>query len=310
MEPVISVSGLTKKYQQHFWSPQLTVLNGLNLTVQPGEIFGFLGPNGAGKSTTIKAIVGLILPSAGSIRVFGGDPWSIAVKRRIGFLPESPYFYDYLTGREFLLFCGRLSGLRGRELAARAGRLLEQVGMANSADLQMRKYSKGMLQRIGLAQSLVNQPQLLVLDEPLTGLDPLGRAEFKAIILDLKQRGTTVFFSSHVLPDAEAVCDRVAIISRGRLLQTGTLHELLQARTSSIELTCSGCGDGQLPALSALAASTRRAGNELVLRLADQAAVDRALRLVIGGGGTVRSIVQVQESLEEYFSREVERDGQ
>jgi ABC-2 type transport system ATP-binding protein len=310
MEPVIEILGLVKKYQEHFWSPQRTVLRGLDLSVQPGEIFGFLGPNGAGKTTTIKAIVGLIRPSAGTVRVFGGDPWITATKRRIGFLPESPYFYDYLTGREFLRFCGRLAGLDGKPLTDRIGSLLERIGMTGSADLQMRKYSKGMLQRIGLAQALINDPLLVVLDEPLTGLDPLGRADFKAIILELKQHGATVFFSSHVLPDAEAVCDRVAIISRGRLLRTGSLHELLRTRTRAIELSASGVGRDLFRQLADFAQSGRAIETGVVLQYPDQAAVARALELLRNSGAAVQSIVPRQESLEEYFAREVERDEQ
>ncbi|HTY07685.1 MAG TPA: ABC transporter ATP-binding protein, partial [Candidatus Edwardsbacteria bacterium] len=258
MEPAIEITRLTKAYRRHFYSPSLPVLRGLDLLVQQGEVVGFLGPNGAGKSTTIKAIVGLIRPSAGTVRVFGRDPWTPDAKRRIGFLPESPYFYDYLTGREFLGLCAGLAGVPAAAARSRIGELLERVGISDHADVQLRRYSKGMLQRVGLAQALVNEPALVVLDEPLTGLDPLGRADFKEIIIDLKRRGAAVFFSSHVLPDAEAICDRVAIISRGRLLRTGAMRDLLQARTRSLELVCGNVPEQLYPALAALARSARR----------------------------------------------------
>ncbi|MDI6741002.1 MAG: ABC transporter ATP-binding protein [Candidatus Edwardsbacteria bacterium] len=297
-----------KVFQQHFWTAKRNALQGLDLEVRSGEVFGFLGPNGAGKTTTIKAIVGLIRPTAGTARVFGKDPWTADAKRLIGFLPETPYFYDYLTGREFLRFCGQLFGIYSKSLESKIGGLLERVGLADQADCQMRKYSKGMLQRIGLAQALINEPELLVLDEPLTGLDPLGRKEFKDIILALKQQGKTVFFSSHILPDAETVCDRVAIISRGRLLRTGYLHELLKARIESIEFTCSGIDFRIYEQLKKLASSALEVERDFMLNFPDQSAVNEAVRIVNTAGGIVKSIVPQQESLEAYFAREVEKD--
>jgi ABC-2 type transport system ATP-binding protein len=310
MNHPIFINQLYKTYQQHFWTPRQTVLQGLDLTVEAGEIFGFLGPNGAGKSTTIKAIVGLIQPTAGTVRIFGQDPRLAIARRQVGFLPENPYFYDYLTGREFLRFCGRLFGLSGKALDTKIDGLLEMAGMDDRADYQMRKYSKGMLQRIGLAQSLINDPELVVLDEPLTGLDPLGRAEFKDIILGLKRRGATVFFSSHILPDAETVCDRVAIINQGRLLRTGNLHDLLRTRTDSIEFTCGGIDRKRFDQLRSFALAAREANGEFILQYPDQPSVDRAIKLVGATRGAIRGIVPRQESLESYFAREVGRDGQ
>jgi ABC-2 type transport system ATP-binding protein len=309
MTAVIQIKGLYKTYQKHFWMPRQTVLKGLNLEVEAGQIFGFLGPNGAGKTTTIKTLMGIIRPSAGRALLFGKDPWDIEPKQRIGFLPESPYFYDYLTGLEFLVFCGRLFNISSVVLKSRIQELLALVNLSYAADLQMRKYSKGMLQRIGLAQALINDPQLVVLDEPLTGLDPLGRKEFKDIILNLKARGKTVFFSSHILPDAEMVCDAVAIINKGKLLQVGNLADLLNARIKAIELNCRNIPEETAGKMKSRSLSSNTINGQWQFNLKAEADISGAIDLVKAAGGDIISVIPQKESLEEYFSREVAGDA-
>jgi len=235
MEFAIEIEGLCRSFKMHFWQKKKEVLKEIFLKVNKGEVFGFLGPNGAGKTTTIKILTGLINPDKGRVEIFGFPPNSIEAKRRIGFLPESPYFYEHLTGYEFLKIHSMLCNKPpDRE---RLLKLLERVGLKNALELPLRKYSRGMLQRIGIAQALVGEPDLLILDEPLTGLDPIGRKEIKDLILELKKNGKTVFFSSHILPDAEAVCDRIGIIIEGRIMEVGTLDELLKKGTKTDELT-------------------------------------------------------------------------
>ncbi|MEM9534434.1 MAG: ABC transporter ATP-binding protein [Cyanobacteria bacterium P01_E01_bin.45] len=226
----LEVSNLSKSYRTGFWlNKVITPLRDCTLSVAQGETYGLLGPNGAGKTTTIKCLLGIIQPSTGSGTLLGkpiGDP---SVKERIGYLPENPYLYDYLTGWEFLQFAGRLFQLPARQLKERAEELLEEVGLPMDAarKKQMRKYSKGMMQRVGMAQALINDPDLVVLDEPMSGLDPTGRAQFRDIILKLKRQGKTIFFNSHILSDVEAICDRVGILARGEIVAQGTLDELL-----------------------------------------------------------------------------------
>jgi ABC-2 type transport system ATP-binding protein len=308
MNKVIELIKLRKTYQRHFWTPVQTVLKGLNLEVEPGQIFGFLGPNGAGKTTTIKTLMGIIRPSGGRALVFGKNSWETGPKQKVGFLPESPYFYDHLTGREFLNFCGRLFNINSLILKDRTKELLALVNLTHAAGLQMRKYSKGMLQRIGLAQALINDPELVVLDEPLTGLDPLGRKEFKDIILGLKSKGKTVFFSSHILPDAEMVCDQVAIINKGKLLRAGNLNQLLNAKIKAVEFGCRNISPKTEKLLSELSFSTSQIQEQWLFPLKQESDVPRALEVIAQNGGQVVSVVPQKESLEEFFAREVAQD--
>ncbi len=210
---------LTKDYAVGFWRKRpYRALDRLTLEVEAGEVFGFLGPNGAGKTTTLKLLMQLVFPTSGHAEILGRPLGDLAVKRRIGYLPENPYFYDHLTAEELLTYFAALFGYRGADRRARASRLLDEVGIGAERRLQLRKFSKGMLQRVGIAQALINDPELVILDEPMSGLDPLGRREVRAMILGLRDRGCTVFFSSHVLSDAEALCHRVAILANGRLV--------------------------------------------------------------------------------------------
>lgn len=235
MQAAIQLESITRSFKDHFWQKKKTVLKDISLEIVQGEVFGFLGPNGAGKTTTIKIITGLIRPDSGKVSVFDEDVNALAAKRRIGFLPESPYFYEHLSGYEFLKLHALLHNQT--EYKDRITSLLDRVGLIEAKDLQLRQYSRGMLQRIGIAQALVGSPDLLILDEPLTGLDPIGRKEIKDLILEEKEKGTTIFFSSHILPDAEAVCDRIGIIIQGRIMEVGELKTLLKKGVKTDEIS-------------------------------------------------------------------------
>ena len=239
--PALTTFELTKDYSVGFWRKRpYRALDCLTLEVREGEVFGFLGPNGAGKTTTLKLLMQLVFPTAGRAEMLGRPLGDLAAKRRIGYLPENPYFYDYLTAEELLMYFGALFGYDAAERRRRTSHLLDLVGIAAERRLQLRKFSKGMLQRVGIAQALLNDPDLVILDEPMSGLDPLGRRDVRALILSLRDRGCTVFFSSHVLSDAEALCSRVAILARGRLVASGDLNEMLAFKASGWELVVSG----------------------------------------------------------------------
>src|SRR5580698_10714828 len=226
--PALATRDLTKDYAVGFWRKRpYRALDRLTLEVEPGEVFGFLGPNGAGKTTTLKLLMQLVFPSSGHAEILGRPLGDLSMKRRIGYLPENPYFYDHLTAEELLVYFAALFGYRGTGRRARVSRLLDEVGLGAERRLQLRKFSKGMLQRVGIAQALINDPDLVIFDEPMSGLDPLGRRDVRSLILRLRDRGCTVFFSSHVLSDAEALCSRVAILAKGRLVATGRLNEML-----------------------------------------------------------------------------------
>jgi ABC-2 type transport system ATP-binding protein len=235
MHTAITLDKVTRSFKNHFWQRKSEVLKGISLDIHQGEVFGFLGPNGAGKTTTIKIVTGLIRPDSGRASIFGLAPNSLDAKRRIGFLPESPYFYEHLTGYEFLKIHAMLSGTSNHKKLSMD--LLERVGLKDSTNVQLRSYSRGMLQRIGIAQALIGTPDLLILDEPLTGLDPIGRKEIKDLILEEKSKGTTIFFSSHILPDAEAVCDRVGIIIEGQIKEVGKLTDVLKKGLETDEIS-------------------------------------------------------------------------
>lgn len=309
MEHILEIDRLSKRFTdwEHFSLKSKTILDQVSLEVRPGEIFGFLGPNGAGKTTTIKILMGIIRPSAGTARIMGRDilERSQEVKKRIGFLPENPYFYDYLTVGEFLIFCAALFGITGKKAKARTDELLELVGMSQAAKLPLRKCSKGMLQRTGIAQSLVNDPEFLVWDEPVSGLDPIGRKEVKDLMLELKRRGKTIFFSSHILPDAEALCDRVGIIVNGKIHRVGTLPELLKDSVSWVEIVAENLkGAAVLPG-----ATIEEVAGQTIVKLQDVAATDKTLRALQDDGGTIVSVTRQRETLENYFTRQIKALG-
>ena len=298
----ISTEGLTKDYRAGFWRRRVRVLHDLNLQVQVGEVFGFLGPNGAGKTTTLKLLTGLIHPTAGFANILGEPAGTVGVKARIGFLPENPYFYDYLTGSEFLDYCSSLAGLPRAVRRDRVRSLLGQMGLSRQGSLQLRKYSKGMLQRIGLAQALINEPAVVFLDEPMSGLDPIGRKEVRDLILHLREQGRTVFFSTHIIPDVEVVCDRVGIILAGRLTAVGRVEELLASPLEQIEVTASDLQPEDEAAIAAQSvAPPVRSGDRVLVTVKGEEDLACVLRTILGAGGRIRSVVPHRRTLEEVF---------
>lgn len=304
-EQVVDIQHLRKVFKVGFWGRRVTAVDGVSLEVQRGEVFGFLGPNGAGKTTTIKMLMGLIYPTSGMAAIFGrpiGDP---VAQAKVGFLPESPYFYDYLTGREFLRFYGHLFGLRGAALDKRTDELLDLVGMTHARDLQLRKFSKGMLQRVGIAQALINDPELVILDEPMSGLDPIGRKEVRDLILRLKESGKTVMFSSHILHDAEMLCDRVAMIMKGKLVACGEVADLIErGATQEVEMVVDRLSPEGMAQLRLLAIRVVLHGERVMAVLSSQRHVDEALEVVRVNKAKLVSVVPHKASLEDLFIRE------
>ena len=302
---VVQIEQLSKVFSVGFWGRRVTAVDQLSLDVRRGEVFGFLGPNGAGKTTTLKMLMGLIYPTSGQARIFGhavGDP---AAKAKLGFLPESPYFYDYLTSREFISFYGHLFGLWGAALNKRVDELLELVGMTHARDLQLRKFSKGMLQRVGIAQALINDPELVVLDEPMSGLDPIGRKEVRDLIFRLKESGKTVMFSSHILHDAELLCDRVAMIMKGRLVACGQVSELIQqGTTQEVEMVVDRLSPEGLEHLRVLATKVVLNGERVMVVLSSQRQVDESLEVIRATHAKLVSLTPHKASLEDLFIRE------
>jgi ABC-2 type transport system ATP-binding protein len=298
MTDAIRIEGLKKTFRLGFIPKSREILKGISLAVREGEIFGYLGPNGAGKTTTIKCLLGLIYPDAGSIDIFGLPHLSPRARQSLGFLPENPYFYDYLTASEFLTFTADLFGLSRGEKEECIGRLLALVGLERARDLQLRKFSRGMLQRVGLAQALINDPRLVILDEPLGGMDPLGRKEIRDIIVRFKEEGKTVFFTSHILQDIEMICDRVAIIVGGRIVKVGALQDLVSEKVLFTEVVLSG-----LPAeaFRGLGESFTAKGDRLLLRVFEEAKVEEVLALVHDRKGRVLSLSPRTETLEDIF---------
>jgi ABC-2 type transport system ATP-binding protein len=305
----IRTEALTKHYSVGFWRPRPYVaLDSLTLQVGQGEVFGFLGPNGAGKTTTLKLLMQLIYPTAGRAEILGRPAGDIGVRRRIGYLPENPYFYDYLTAEELLDYFGGLFGLAGAERRRRVGLLLDEVGIGKERRFQLRKFSKGMLQRVGIAQALINEPEVVFFDEPMSGLDPLGRREIRQLILKLRDRGCTVFFSSHVLSDAEALCSRVAVLARGRLVASGELAELLAFQVRGWELVVSGLTEAALAAATAsghVTGATPLGGQRFALDLPLTAAPEEVLAGLTAQGARLVSIHPLRETLEDFFVRQI-----
>ncbi|MBI3805006.1 MAG: ABC transporter ATP-binding protein [Nitrospirae bacterium] len=305
MALAIQTQHLTKSFRTGFWLKETLSLSDLNLEVEEGRIFGFLGHNGAGKTTTIKLLIGVLYPTSGDALIFGKSISEIAVKREIGFLPESPYFYDYLTGFEFLDFCGQLFGMGQKERSRRITALFELVHLQGAEKEQLRKYSKGMLQRIGLAQALINDPKLVILDEPMSGLDPIGRKDVRDIIVRLREEGKTVFFSTHVLSDAEMICDEVGIIIKGRLRNKGKLEEMLNPKLRSIEVCLTGLSREKETSLKAFSERLTIRGQELYLTLDNQETLAKLIHWTEQQGGEIVSIVPRKESLEDIFMEEM-----
>jgi len=310
MEYIVEIENLTKDYEVGFWKKKkVRALDGLDLQVERGQIFGFLGGNGAGKTTTIKLLMGLIFPTAGAARILGSDIGNVEMHSRIGYLPENPYFYDYLTARELMMYFAELFGIEPAERKRRTEELLTRVGLEEAAwNRQLRKFSKGMLQRTGLAQSLINNPEIVFMDEPMSGLDPVGRREIRELIASLREQGTTVFMSTHILSDIEVLCDRVAILRKGKLAATGKLDELLtrSGETQTFEINISGVSAEALSKEAAQmdggeVSATARGARVTVTNEID---VDKVLTAVRKLGGKLISVQPVRQSLEELFVKE------
>lgn len=302
----IETDGLSKDYLVGFWRPRpYPALRGLTLQAERGEVFGFLGPNGAGKSTAIKLLMQLIFPTAGTAMILGRPLGDLGIRRRIGFLPENPSFYDYLSAEELLTYFAGLFDIPARERPARVAAVLDRVGIGAERRLRLRSYSKGMVQRVGIAQALINEPEIVFFDEPMSGLDPIGRREVRRLLLDLRDRGTTVFFSSHILSDAEALCSRVAVVAQGRLVATGRLSELLSEEQRGWEIVADGLTAMALPSLQSRArTSTLVHDGRYALEFGPDDPA-RLLQLVTDAGGRVVSLNAQRETLEDFFMRRV-----
>ena len=301
--PIVEIDNLTKDYEVGFWRKRrVRALDGLSLAVEQGQIFGFLGANGAGKTTTLKLLMRLIYPTSGAARILGRDIADVRMHARIGYLPENPYFYDYLTAREFLNYCGELFGFNRNTRKRQTEDLLSRVNLeSKSWDRQLRKFSKGMLQRVGLAQALVNDPEIVFLDEPMSGLDPVGRREVRDLIASLRTQGKTVFMCSHILSDIEVLCDSVAILKQGRLAHAGSLEELRARASNQIEIIASGADEAKLKQhLGGNAAVTTTAGG-LRIEVSAEQEVDAVLAALRKANGKLVSVQPVRQSLEELF---------
>lgn len=303
MPDAIATEGLGKIYHLGLRRRAVAALDGITLRVEEGSIFGFVGPNGAGKSTTIKILVGLIAPTRGRAAVFGEPVPSPGSRLKVGYLPENPSFHEFLRPLEVLEFLGRMSGLAGTDLRRRAEAMLERVGLAGSRDLTVRKFSKGMVQRLGLAQALLHDPPLLVLDEPMSGLDPIGRKEVSGLISDMRRQGRTVFFSTHILNDVETLCDRVGMLLAGGLVAQGSLDSLLDGSIRAVELRCAGLPEGAFDGLRAAARDGIRGPDGWTFVFPDQDTAGAAAARVVGEGGRLLALTPQRETLEETFVR-------
>ena len=316
--PAIEVNGLTKAFRTYKKQPgfsgavrglfhrqyeQTLAVNDVHFKIEPGELVGFLGPNGAGKTTTLKMLMGLIFPSAGSARILGMEIDDPRMKAQIGFLPEQPYFYDYLTARELLEYFGHLSGVDSKQLSRKVNEVLQRVGLPDAAGVQLRKFSKGMLQRVGIAQAILHDPKVVFFDEPMSGLDPMGRREVRDLMVQLKHEGKTVFFSTHILSDAEALCDRVAIINKGELQGVGAVADLTSSVHGQVELVWQGTA---VPtALRALGAEYHVTG-DTVRAILPEANQDAAIEALRRDRLRLISVIPVRTSLEDYFLQKLQ----
>ena len=300
----IEIENLTKEYPFGFLHlKKKTSLEGLHMQVETGEVFGFIGPNGAGKSTTIKLLMGLIFPTAGSARILGKPISDVEMHQDIGYLPEQPYFYDHLTAAELLDYFARIHDLAPAERKERVQGMLKKVGLETARKIQLRKYSKGMLQRVGLAQAILHNPKVVILDEPMSGLDPVGRREVRDIILELKRDGKTVMFSTHILSDAEMLCDRVGVIVGGKLRGVGAPGQIVDMKTQGMEILFELPSPSNAPLLS----KATRTGDRYRLQVAEEE-LYTAVEQLRGAGARILSVSQVKATLEEFFMNLVEAD--
>ena len=302
-EPVVVVRDLKKTFRKPFSGKKVEAVRGVSFEVAPGEVFGFLGPNGAGKTTCIKMLTGLIFPTGGSAAIFGESVPSPSAMARVGFLPENPYVYPYLTPREFVTLCARLSGVPSKDMQARVEKTLARTGITDAIDRPVRALSKGMGQRVGLAAALVHDPDLLILDEPMSGLDPVGRKDVRDLILEERARGKTVFFSTHILNDVETLCDRVCILRKGSVVVAGKLNELLKSESARTEIALGDVTGDVKKKLEAAGVEGRTMGESFVVEAEGQEAMRKVLDAAHAAGALVRSVTPKRETLEELFVR-------
>jgi ABC-2 type transport system ATP-binding protein len=306
----VEVRGLVKTYRIGFFRKRVEAVRGIDFEVRPGEIFGLLGPNGAGKTTSIKVLLRLIFPTEGEVRLFG-RPVGPEAMRRLGYLPENPYVYQYLRPLEFLDLCGRLAGLGGKERLSRARTMIDKVGLGHAADRPIGRFSKGMMQRIGLAQALLHDPELLILDEPMSGLDPIGRKEVRDLLLEQRRAGKTLLFTSHILSDVEMLCDRVAIVNRGRITARGTLRELLRPEVRRVEVELEDASPELAQELEPLTTELKTLDSKTMAVVDGDEAVQPVLERAMAHGARVASVTPHRETLEDLFMRNAvpDREG-
>ena len=301
MDARVRAEDLAKVYRVGFWGRRVKAVESLSFDVREGEIFGLLGPNGAGKTTTIKMLLGFVRPTSGRAFIDGAPIGTVQSRRQLGYLPENPALYEFLRGDEYLVFAGQLAGLSRRDAKQQAAKLLERVGLAGRADKPVRKFSKGMVQRLGLAQALLGDPKTVILDEPMSGLDPIGRKDVRDLILTLREEGRTVLFSTHILSDVEAICDRVGILVEGRLTDCGALTDLVAPGARSVELTVDGASPELTERLKSQGAGVLHRDRSTVFNFADEAAGRQGLSAALGAGATVVAFTPHRRSLEELF---------
>jgi ABC-2 type transport system ATP-binding protein len=300
----IDTFALEKRYAVGFWKKKSRqALHPLTLSVERGEVFGFLGPNGAGKTTTLKLLMGLIFPTGGSAKILDRELDDPAMKAQIGFLPEQPYFYDHLTARELLDYYSRLSGVPAKDRARRIDAGLQRVALPDAGHTQLRKYSKGMLQRVGIAQAIIHDPAVVFLDEPMSGLDPVGRREVRDLIQGLKEEGKTIFFSTHILSDAETLCDRVGVINKGKLRGIGVMADLALQASGKTEIVW--VGSAAKADIEALGGKSHAIGESFRVELPDKQ-MDAAIDAIRRNGGKLISVTPVRVTLEQFFLEKLE----
>lgn len=308
-ETVLEVSDLHKSYRLGFLRKRIDAVRGISFQVRRGEIFGFIGPNGAGKTTTIKSILQLIYPTRGAIRLFGAESYLPQARLRLGYLPENPYIYQYLKPIEFLDLCARLTGMEKTQRRQRALALAEELGLAHALDRPVGRFSKGMMQRLGLAQALIHDPELLILDEPLSGLDPIGRKDVRDVLLAHRRRGKTLLFTSHTLSDVEMLCDRVAIVKAGRLAACGALDELLEPATRRIEVELAAVSEPLREHLAEFAISVQGKDGEVTAVVQGDEALPRLLDTAMKQGARVIAVRPHRDTLEDLFLRQTASDS-
>jgi ABC-2 type transport system ATP-binding protein len=311
MPAAIQIEELTKDYAVGFWRKRpYRALDRLSLEIEPGEVFGFLGPNGAGKTTTLKLLMQLIFPTSGRAEILGRPVGDLRIRHRIGYLPENPTFYDYLTAEELLDYFAQLFGYAAADRQKRVASLLDRIGLGRERRMQLRKYSKGMVQRVGIAQALLNDPDVIFLDEPMSGLDPLGRREIRSLILELRNQGRTIFFSSHILADAEALCSRVAVVAGGRLAACGSLADILAFEVRGWELVVADLSPAALQGVTPVARRvTEISPGRYALELGLDRAPERVLSDLIATGARLVSLNPIRDTLEDFFVRHVAEVG-